>query len=173
MASDRHLLDDIAAGDRQALRVLFDRHGPMLVMRLHRRCADPDLVDEVVQDTLVAVWRGAARYRGSGEVAAWIWGIAIRRLLDALRRRPAATMLLDEAAGELVRSAEEQVLMGMEYGDLPRALNRLAPELRAVLQATVLDGLTAREAAQLLGIPVGTVKTRLMRARGKLRRELA
>ena len=72
-----------------------------------------------------------------------------------------------------VLSAEEQVLAGVEHGDLAGALNRLSPELRAVLQATVLDGLTTREAARLLGIPQGTVKTRLMRARAQLRRELA
>ena len=70
-------------------------------------------------------------------------------------------------------SAEEQVLLGVEYGDLGTALNRLSPELRAVMQATVLDGLTTKEAARLLGIPQGTVKTRLMRARAELRKVLA
>jgi RNA polymerase sigma-70 factor (ECF subfamily) len=63
--------------------------------------------------------------------------------------------------------------MGIEHGDLAGALDRLSPELRAVLQATVLDGLTTREAARLLGIPSGTVKTRLMRARRQLREGLA
>jgi RNA polymerase sigma-70 factor (ECF subfamily) len=70
-------------------------------------------------------------------------------------------------------SAEEQVLLGVEYGDLAGALNRLSPELRAVVQATVLDGLTTKEAGQLLGIPAGTVKTRMMRARAQLRGALA
>ena len=63
--------------------------------------------------------------------------------------------------------------LGVEYGDLGVALNRLSPELRAVMQATVLDGLTTKEAARLLGIPQGTVKTRLMRARSELREVLA
>ncbi len=61
----------------------------------------------------------------------------------------------------------------MEYGDLGGALQRLSPELRAVVEATVLDGLTTKEAGQLLGIPAGTVKTRMMRARAQLRGELA
>ena len=65
------------------------------------------------------------------------------------------------------------MLLGVEYGDLAGALNRLSPELRAVLQATALDGLTMREAGRLLGIPTGTVKTRLMRARVELREVLA
>jgi len=70
-------------------------------------------------------------------------------------------------------SAEERVLLGVEYGDLAGALDRLSPELRAVVQATVLDGLTTNEAARLLGIPQGTVKTRMSRARVQLREELA
>jgi RNA polymerase sigma-70 factor (ECF subfamily) len=74
---------------------------------------------------------------------------------------------------EVEPSAEERVLLGVEHGDLAGALNRLSPELRAVIEATVLDGLTTREAARLLGIPQGTVKTRLMRARAELREALA
>ncbi len=60
----------------------------------------------------------------------------------------------------------------MEHGDLGRALDALSPELRAVVQATILDGLTTREAARLLGVPTGTVKTRAMRARAQLREAL-
>jgi RNA polymerase sigma-70 factor (ECF subfamily) len=70
-------------------------------------------------------------------------------------------------------SAEEQALTTLEHREVIRALNRLAPELQAVLQATVLDGLSTREAAVLLGIPAGTVKTRARRARVRLRQELA
>jgi RNA polymerase sigma-70 factor (ECF subfamily) len=62
--------------------------------------------------------------------------------------------------------------MSIEHGDLARALNRLSPELRSVISATVLDGLTTREAAALLGIPSGTVKSRLVRARRELREAL-
>jgi RNA polymerase sigma-70 factor (ECF subfamily) len=170
--ADQTLLEAVAAGDRGALRALYERHAPWLVARLSRRSADPGLVEEVVQDTFVAVWKGAKRYRGQGEVAAWIWGIGIRRLIDRLRRRPTPLPVSSQTL-EVMTSAEEQVLLGVEYGDLGAALNRLSPELRAVMQATVLDGLTTKEAARLLGIPQGTVKTRLMRARAELREVLA
>ena len=73
----------------------------------------------------------------------------------------------------LVVSAEDEVLVGVEHGDLGAALGRLSPELRAVVQATVLDGLTTKEASTLLGIPQGTVKTRAARARRELREALA
>jgi RNA polymerase sigma-70 factor (ECF subfamily) len=168
---DEVLVRAVAAGDREALAELYRRHAPWLLLRLARRCADPGTVEEVVQDTFVAVWRGAGKYRGAGEVPAWIWGIGIRRLISRLRARP---MVIGGAhRHELVVSAEDEVLVGVEHGDLGPALGRLSPELRAVVQATVLDGLTTKEAAALLGIPQGTVKTRAARARRELREALA
>lgn len=171
---DAALLRVIADKDQAALEELYRRHAPWLTLRLARRCADPQLVDEVIQDAFVAVWRSAGRFKASGEPAAWLWGIAIRRLVDAIRRRPAATASLEHVdESSTVSSAEEHVLMAIEHGDLGGALARLSPELRAVIQATVLDGLTTREAARLLGLPAGTVKTRAMRARRELRSALA
>ncbi len=169
--AEEELVAAVAGGDRDALRVLYDRHAPWLTLRLTRRCNDRDLVDSAVQDTFLAVWRTAAQYDRRGEVAAWIWGIGIRRLIDHLRRRPSREIAVREV--EVEPSAEEQVLLGVEYGDLAGALNKLSPELRAVVQATVLDGLTTKEAGKLLGIPAGTVKTRMMRARAQLREEFA
>jgi len=168
---DERLLVAIADGDRGALTTLYRRHAPWLLLRLTRRCSDPEVVDMALQDTFVAVWRKPRAYEHRGDVAAWIWGIAIRRLIDHLRRRP---MFGISAAREEVRaSAEEEVLLGVEHGDFAGSLDRLSPELRAVVQATVLDGLTTREAGRLLGIPTGTVKTRMSRARIQLREALA
>jgi RNA polymerase sigma-70 factor (ECF subfamily) len=170
--TDRQLLAAVAEGDRSALADLFGRYAPWLLMRLSRRCTDRDVVEEAVQDTFVAVWRNARSYSGRGEIAAWIWGIGIRRLIDSLRRSRNVKPL-PQAQPDIVISAEDQVLLGVEFGDLAGALNRLSPELRAVVQATIIDGLTTKEAAALLGIPIGTVKTRMMRARARLREELA
>lgn len=173
--TDGELLAAVADGSTTALETLYRRHAAWLTVRLSRRCADSSVVDEVLQDTFVATWKGANRYSGKGEVAAWLWGIAIRRLVDALRRRPPLAESLDLYGAELgaLESAEDRVLLGVEHGDLAGALSRLSPELRAVVQATVLDGLTTREAGRLLGLPAGTVKTRMMRARRELRKELA
>jgi len=181
--TDADLVVAVAARDVGALRVLHDRHAPWLSARLRRRCGDPDLVAEVIQDTFLAAWRGAGRYDGRGEVAAWLWGIGIRQLIGRLRRRPApvpwptdSLMSLAPSRGadrDGLLSAEDTVLLAVEHGDLHGALSRLSPELRAVMQATVLDGLTTREAARLLGIPPGTVKTRMRRARIELRGALS
>jgi RNA polymerase sigma-70 factor (ECF subfamily) len=168
---DEQLLAAVADGDRGALDTLYRRHAPWLLLRLARRCSDREVVDMALQDTFVAVWRKPAAYQGRGEVAAWMWGIAIRRLIDQLRRRPSVVITM---SSEGVRvSAEDEVLLGVEHGDLAGSLERLSPELRAVVQATVLDGLTTREAGRLLGIPAGTVKTRMSRARIQLREALA
>jgi RNA polymerase sigma-70 factor (ECF subfamily) len=169
--SDLDVLAAVAAGDRHALRVLHDRHAPWLALRLRRRCADQGVVDEALQDTFLAIWRSAGRYNGRGDVGAWIWGIAIRRLIDVLRRLPQSEILVAEIDDR--GAVEQEVALGVEHGDVGGALAQLSPQLRAVVQATVLDGLTSREAGRLLGIPTGTVKTRMMRARAQLRQALA
>ncbi|MEZ5380744.1 MAG: RNA polymerase sigma factor [Microthrixaceae bacterium] len=175
---DAELLQAVVDRDLGALRTLHERHAPWLAARLRRRCADRDLVAEALQDTFLAVWRSAHRYDGSGEVAAWIWGIGIRQLIGRTRKRQAPVPFAEDAlvaalhhsgSADALLSAEDAALVGVEHGDLQGALARLSPELRAVVQATVLDGLTSREAAALLGIPSGTVKTRMRRARIQLR----
>jgi RNA polymerase sigma-70 factor (ECF subfamily) len=146
---------------------------------MRSRCADAAIVDDVVQETFLAVWRGTARFRAEGhseDAAGWLWRIGSRRLVDAVRGDGARGRLRQTLARLRHRdeaSAEERVLAGVEHGDLAGALTRLSPQLRAVLQATVIDGLTTREAAVLLGIPPGTVKTRAQRARKQLREALA
>ncbi|MFF2994315.1 RNA polymerase sigma factor [Streptomyces sp. NPDC057950] len=176
-ATDAALLRAVADGDSAALAALYDRHAGWLHTRLTRRCGDPEVVREVLQDTFVTVWRSAAGHRGT-EAGGWLWTIAARRLVDARRARERTVRVeragqAEYAAPPPVPSAEERVLAGLEYGDVGTALDRISPELREVLRATVVDGLTTRETARLLGIPEGTVKTRAMRARAELRAALA
>ena len=153
---------------------MYDRHAGWLTVRMTRRCAMPDVVDQAVQDTFLALWREAGAYRGGGDVAAFIWGIGIRRLIDAIRRENGARRQPWRAAKpEAVVSAEDQVLVSIEHGRLGQALATLSPELRGAIEATVLDGLTCGEAAVLLGVAEGTVKSRCHRARLALRAALA
>jgi len=174
-SDDAALLRAVARGDEEALTALYDRHAGWLTVRMTRRCAMPDLVDQAVQDTFLALWREPRAYRGGGDVAAFIWGIGIRRLIDVIRResnsRPRPQWRAAEPA--VVVSAEDQVLVGIEHGRLGQALAGLSPELRGAIEATVLDGLTCAEAAVLLGVAEGTVKSRCHRARVALRAALA
>lgn len=175
--NDEALLRAVAQGDTAALAALYDRHAGWLLARLTRRCADVETVREVLQDTFVTAWRSAGSHRGT-EAGGWLWVIAARRLVDArrIRARTERVAQAEHADGArwaaAVPSAEDRVLAGLEYGDVGAALDRISPELREVLRATVIDGLTTREAARLLGIPEGTVKTRASRARRELRAAL-
>lgn len=179
---DQALVARIAAGDRVALELLYRAHAGWLTARLQSRCGDPELADTAIQDTFVSVWRRGGTYRGDGDVGAWLWGIAIRRLIDLLRKTRTAPFDPDLLAfTEPVRatsataavSPEDEVIGDGTNGDVHAALGQLTPELRAVLVATAIDGLTTKEAARLLGVPQGTVKTRLMRARHDVRTILA
>ena len=172
-ATDAALLAAVGDGDRGALEALYRRHAPWLVLRLSHRCRDADVVDAPLQDTFVTVWRKAGTWTGEGDVGAWIWGVAVRTLMAHLRPRAPLVARLATRRSEPLLSAEDLVLTGLHHGELGPAIDGLSPELRSVVQATVLDGLTTREAARLLGVPQGTVKTRLRRARSELRAALA
>ncbi|AXG81777.1 RNA polymerase sigma factor [Streptomyces paludis] len=173
---EERLVRLVAKGDRAAFEELYRRTSPWMAVRLRRRCADEQIVAEVMQETYLAVWRAAGAFGGAavgGTAVGWIWTIAARRLIDAFRRRahhakppPAA------ATPESAPAAEELALATTVGGEVGDALRRLAPELRQVLQAMVLDGLSVRETSVLLGLPEGTVKTRARRARIMMRSAL-
>ena len=147
--SDATLLVAVVDRDRGALVELYRRHEPWLSTRLAYRCSDRSIVEEVVQDTFVAIWKSAGSFSGTGAVAAWIWGIGYRQLLHAIRpRRSVIERLMAQRPGDAV-SAEEELFTAMDHGDVGSALGKLSPELRAVVRATVLDGLTCREAGRL------------------------
>jgi RNA polymerase sigma-70 factor (ECF subfamily) len=171
-ASDADLLVAIGAGDVAALCALYGRHAPWLSTRLRHRCADASLVADVVEDTFLAVWRSAPRWRGDGEVAAWIWGIGVRQLVSHLRRAGRAARPAPSLTPAVDVSAEDRALDAMVDANVAGALQQLSPELLVVVQAMVLDGLTAKETSRLLGLPVGTVKGRVRRAKALLRAEL-
>ncbi|MEU1744612.1 RNA polymerase sigma factor [Micromonospora arida] len=172
------LLRRVARGDRRAFDALYRRTAPWLTARLRRRCADEDVVAEVLQETYLAVWRSAGSQAqspgASGSAVGWLWTIAAHRLIDAFRHRARRERIPAVQTFETVApAAEEEALAGGMDANLERALHALPAELRQVLRAMVLDGLTARETSLLLGMPEGTVKTRARRARIALREALS
>src|SRR5688572_6724579 len=96
-AWDRALLARVAAGDAEALAQLYARHRPALLAYLALLAPEPGLAEELVQDTLLAAWRGAPGYAGRASVGAWLLGIARRRAHDARRRRAWTVVAGDEA----------------------------------------------------------------------------
>src|SRR5260370_41440479 len=122
--SDAALLAAIGERDLAAMRALYDRHAAWLSVRLTRRCNDCDAVADAVQDTFVAVWRKPQGFRGDGDVAAWLWGIAIRRLVSRLRSHREVMARFETM--DAVPAAEDQGLLSVEYGDIGHALARLS-----------------------------------------------
>ncbi|MFG1610457.1 RNA polymerase sigma factor [Actinoplanes sp. NPDC049265] len=173
---DEALLRRVARGDGGAMGILHERLAPMLLLRLRARCNDEELIRDVLQESFIAAWQAAAQWDGRGAVAGWLWTITARRLVDAYRRRAVRDAAADRNAAtttdETAPSAESVVLDGVLDERLAMAIRGLSPELRAVLRATVLDGLSTREASVLLGVPEGTVKARAFRARSALKQGL-
>lgn len=170
---DAALLARVSRGDRSALEQLYRRNAVWLTHRLQSRCGDLDVVDIAIQDTFVAVWKTAKNYRGDGDVGAWIWGIAVRRLIDQLRKRTPTPSEHVALVAERVSTFEDRLLDNGRHGALDPAMRALHPDLRAVLILTAIDGLTTKEAAAVLGIPQGTVKTRMQRAKADMKEMLS
>jgi RNA polymerase sigma-70 factor (ECF subfamily) len=174
---EEQLVRRVARGDRGAFEELYRRTSPWLTVRLRRRCSDEQIVAEVLQETYLAVWRAAEAFAGAatgGSAVGWLWTIAARRLIDAFRRRAHHAQPPAAAAPEpATRAAEDEALDGVVGDEVGDALRTLAPELRQVLRAMVLDGLSVRETSVLLGVPEGTVKTRARRARIAMREALS
>ncbi len=171
---DGELLRRTARGDEAAFDELWHRHAPWLLLRLRRRT--PDEAGDLLQETFLAAWRNAASFSGV-DAGGWLWRIASRRLIDASRRAtvrgPRRQLNPVGATVGAAASAEEDALVEVMGADLATALDRLSPELRVSLQLTVVDGLSTREAAAVLGVAEGTVKSRTSRARALLRHHLA
>jgi RNA polymerase sigma-70 factor (ECF subfamily) len=169
---DEELIAALAGGEDAALRELFARHAPWLAARLGR-LLPADAVEDVLQETFLGVWRGAAGYQPQGRPGAWLWGISTRQAALWLRRNgpPAGwASLLVEPAGAL---DPEAVAVGRV--ELARALDRLgppgAPE-RELWRLLFVEDRPEAEVAERLGIPRGTVKSRAFRMRQVLRAAL-
>src|SRR6201987_2012697 len=111
LLGDEMLLLAVAGRDMGAFRALYERHAGWLAVRLARRCNDRDLVADAVQDTFVAVWQKPGGFRGDGDIAAWLWGIAVRRLVSRLRARGGVAAGFEHAPA--AAAAEDQVLLSV------------------------------------------------------------
>ena len=158
---DDELIAALAAGDDTALRELFMRHASWLAARLRAALSPPD-VEDVLQETFLAVWKGARGYRPQGTPQAWMWVIARNQAALLLRRRGAVTAPLEEAPHVGLDPAEAAIIRT----EIAAALN--GPE-GEVLRLMYVEDRPVAEVAALLGVPAGTVKSRAHRARRMLR----
>jgi RNA polymerase sigma-70 factor (ECF subfamily) len=167
-------LQRIAQGDQAAMAEFYQVHGRIVLAQILLGVGERALAEEILQDTMLAVWRGAGSYRGEAGVRSWVIAIARRQARDRLRRhRP-------DVAGDAVLAAQPSPDPGPELVALDRAevaevatgIRALAPAHREVLGLVFGAGLTLPEVAGLLEVPLGTVKSRLSAARAALGRAL-
>jgi RNA polymerase sigma-70 factor (ECF subfamily) len=168
------LIASVAEGDSAALAELYARLRDPLAAYLTLIVRDSSLREEVIQDTFLAVWNGAGRFRGESSIRSWVFGIARRRAIDALRRTKTPLMVdiderdrVDQAPGP-----EETVIANYEAAEIRSAIERIAAIHQEVLMLIFTQGLSYAETAAILSVPVGTVKSRLSNARWSLRNEL-
>jgi RNA polymerase sigma-70 factor, ECF subfamily len=161
---DDELITALAAGEDAALRELFARHAPWLAARLRAALKPPD-VEDVLQETFLAVWKGASAYRPQGMAQAWMWVIARNQAALLLRRRGPAAAPLDEVAQPGLDPAE----VALARADIAAALAGPDGDL---LRLMYVHDRPVAEVAKILGVPAGTVKSRAYRARQLLRAAL-
>ncbi|GLQ88341.1 RNA polymerase sigma factor [Dyella flagellata] len=168
------LLSRVAAEEKDAFEALYRLYNPRLQRFVHGVTKQPALVEEILDDTMMVVWRKAYTFNQSSKVSTWILAIAYRQSLKALKRlgqRQDAEFCERE---DLAVPGPDDALQQQEVHEhLEHALDKLSPEQRAVMELTYYFGYACREIAEIMGCPVDTVKTRMFYARRKLRSSLA
>ena len=161
----------VANDDREAFARLVQRHQSMVRAVLRRLAkGDHGLADDLAQETFLLAWRNLRSFRFDARFATWLYRIAFNAWLSEARRR--REVLLDDQDGAPVAEEPPQAVSAAERIDLERALAILSDGERAAIAACYYADLTHEEAASAIGIPLGTVKTHILRAKAKLRAKL-
>ena len=161
------LIRRIAAGDARAFEKLYRDYFPRLTRFLYRMMRRPALVEEVVNDTMLVVSQKAAAFEESARVSTWIFSIAYRKGLKALRDMDEPVESGPELGSD---SGPREELMRQQLRKvLFEAVDALSVDHRTVIELTYFHGAGYREIAQIMGCPVDTVKTRMFHARRRLK----
>lgn len=180
MAEETGSDDEIAAtvveqakrGDQEAFATVIRHYDPGLRALAYRLLGDRDRMDDALQEAYVNAYRALPRFRGSSKLGTWLYRIAYNACLDELARsRRVAQLPLSEVAEPPdLRSGVEEMVASRR--DLAQALSTLAPEDRATILMVDAQGFGYRDAGEVLGVPEGTIASRLNRARATLRAAL-
>jgi RNA polymerase sigma-70 factor (ECF subfamily) len=167
---DETLIRQIAAGDKSAVRTLFERHNVKVYRFVLRIVRDAALAEDTVSETFIDAWQHAGRYEGRSSVSSWLIGIARHRALDAARRRPTESLECDAAQNAVDPSRDPEAELGKRDtgAAVRRALAALSREHAEIIDLVYYQEKSIREIAEILGIPESTVKTRMFYARKRL-----
>jgi RNA polymerase sigma-70 factor (ECF subfamily) len=167
---DETLIAAIAMDDKRAMELLFARHNMRVYRFIHRLTGSRSLAEEIVSDVFLAVWRGAESFEMKSRVSTWLLAIARHKAIAALRRRTEA-QLDDEEAAAIPDGADDPEAAAHQASRsalIRTCLQRLPQAHREIIDLVYYHEKTVVEAARIVGIPEGTVKTRMLRARQRM-----
>ncbi|WP_293680396.1 RNA polymerase sigma factor [uncultured Phenylobacterium sp.] len=179
--TDADLAARAAAGDDPAFGRLMRRHKAALFVFVRRYVGDAQVALDVVQETFVSAWKALSRYDGRRPFGVWLRAIALNKCRDLGRRQAVRRLVFAERSTDTVEAeaqpdpapdAEATLAAHQRRLALDRAIARLPANLKGPLLLTYFDDLSQQQAADLLGVSVKTVETRIYRARQKLARML-
>jgi RNA polymerase sigma-70 factor (ECF subfamily) len=167
--TERKLIARVLAGDAAAERALYEAHVDRIWRLAYRMTGDADLAEDYTQDTFVRAFDHLAEFRGQSLLATWLHSVAVSVILNGLRkvqRHQQRETALEGIAPAAVSCPPPNVELALSLQD---AIDGLTDDLRLVLVMHDLEGYKHEEIAVILNVPVGTTKTRLMRARNQVR----
>ena len=168
--TDEGLVQSIAAGDQFAMQILFTRHRDKVNRFIQRFTRDESLTEDALSEVFLDVWRKAGSFKGECQVATWLLAIARNKTLALLRQRK--FLALDETEAGLIEDPTdnpESALVKKSYSTLlQKCLNALSPNHRKIIDLVYYHSKSIQEAAEIVGIPLNTVKTRMFYARNQL-----
>jgi RNA polymerase sigma factor (sigma-70 family) len=163
------LMRRIARQERHAFELLYRNYYRRLTRFLDRFTRRPQMIEEILDDTMLVVWHKAATFNGTSQVSTWVFAIAYKKAMKALKReRKWAQSLVDPDEPTFAPSPETVLIDGESRSALWRLVAELSAEQRAVVELTYYHGFGYKEIAEIVGCPVNTVKTRMFHARRKL-----
>lgn len=173
--SDEQVLEAVGRGDDDALGALYDRFGRLAFRLAFRILRDRALAEDAVQEAFLAVWRSADAYkRERAKPSTWILTVVHRRAVDIVRREQSRRGEPLEVAPEPESGpADEDAVLRDRRAAVQAALTELPGEQRQALELAYYGGLTQSQLAERLGVPLGTVKSRMFAGLGRLRELLA
>lgn len=169
---DLQLVKAMANGDVHALDTLYARHGRGILSYLIGLLNDRELAEEVLQDVMLAAWRGAGQFRAESQVRTWLLSIARLQAFHTLRKHKFASIpLVEDMAGD--DTGEFKIAeLHAEQASIQAAIHQLPGDQKETLELIFYHQLSGIEAAEVLGVAPGTIKSRLNRAKTTLRRIL-
>ncbi len=169
----------VASGNPRAFEVVYERHCTAVFSLAYRICGAQTAAEEIAQEAFLAIWRSGARYdRARGSVRTWLLGVVHNRAIDALRRTTVHQrhQTLDEHAAERLEAPERtdvEAARREEARSMRALLDGLPEEQRRVIELAYFGGFTHEQIAQMLDLPLGTVKGRMRLALEKMRSNIA